>query len=98
MEQKQFKDLGLNDKVPVELQVAVVIQALAEYASSDWSAPAVSVLMSCLQESVLDPVFLREKLAEMQHARDQQEAVMNKFMPGMGLPGLFPFPEEGPQE
>lgn len=98
MSQKQFKDLGLNDRVSVELPVAAILQAISEYSNTEWSGPAVSQLMQFLQESVLDPVFLREKLAEMQATRDQQEAVINRIVPGMGLLGPFPFPEGGTEE
>lgn len=96
-QQKQFKELGLNDKVPVEIQVSLILQAIAEYSNTEWSGPAMSQLMHCIQEAVLDPVFLREKLAEMQHVRDQQEAAINRIVPGLGFTGQFPFPEEPPE-
>lgn len=97
MAQKQFKDLNLNDKVPVEMPVAMILQAIAEYSNAEWSGPAVSHLMQFLQEAVLDPVFMRERLAEMQAARDQQEEVMKRIAPGLGFTGQFPFPEEPPE-
>jgi hypothetical protein len=89
---KQFKDgLELNGTIIVEIQVALAVQALAEYVVADWSAPATSQLMHGIQEEVLDPVFLRERQAEAQLERDKQEEVINRLAPGIGLPGIFPF-------
>jgi hypothetical protein len=94
--QKQFKDgLELNGVVSPEIQVALIVQALAEYVAAEWSAPAISHLMHGLQEAILDPVFLREHQAEVQRQQDQQEEMMNRIVPGIGLPGLFPFPQQG---
>jgi hypothetical protein len=93
---KQFKDgLELNGMINADIQVALVVQALAEYVVSEWSAPAMSQLMHGLQEKILDPVFLRERQAEAQRERDMQEEAMKRIVPGISLPGMFPFPEQG---
>jgi hypothetical protein len=93
MAKKQFKDgLELNGSIQVGIQVALVVQAISEYVSCEWSAPAMNQLMTGLQEEIMDPIYIREWQARMQQQQDQQEEVINRFT-GLNLPGRFPFPD-----
>jgi hypothetical protein len=82
-QQKQYRDLNLNDTITVEIPVAEIMSFVAEYISCQtFTATAANSLCMRLQKAILDPIFINEREALLQQQADQQEAFAQSFFTG----------------
>lgn len=84
-----FRKMDLNDMVPVEVPAHIWIGFLSSYAATGWTCNATSAIAQAAQETLLDPLFLNERLAEDQaeeHKAQQIRARMFPFLRGPEIP------------
>jgi hypothetical protein len=78
--QPVMRDMKLNDKVSITLPVHVWLGFVAAYATSNWNCNHASAIASEVADTVLDPVYMNERLAADQYNLDQQQAVLQRLL------------------
>lgn len=81
-EQKVMRDISLNEPVTITLPAHLWLSAMSGYAECEWSSTVMTLLMTRVQEALLDPVYLKEQLAKQQHQQDMQQAAFNQMVTG----------------
>lgn len=76
---KQFKNLGLEDTITVEIRVADALMACAEYMATEWAAPAANNVFSKIFEQMADPRFVKETEAAYQQQQDMDSILKQIF-------------------
>lgn len=82
--------MGLDDLVSVTLPVHAWFGFIAAYCDTEWNCGYAGQIASAAQKEILDPVFLKEREAEMSAVQDQQRTIMASVIPGLGLPQIPP--------
>lgn len=87
-----MRNLDLNEMVQVEMPVHMWVNFMASYVDADWQCGAANTLVQIVQDKLLDPIYLNEKLAAMQQAHDEHFGLVQ------GLAGFMQEPpeQEGP--
>lgn len=88
-----MRDIKLNDPVSITLPAHIWLGFVAAYATSDWNCNYANNIATEVSDALLDPIYMNERLAEEQQARDEQSATMQRLM---GQIPEFPPNMEGP--
>lgn len=78
-DQKIMKDLGLNEPIAIIAPAHIWLTAMAGYAEIEWNSSAMAIILVKVQEALMDPLYLNERLAQHQQQHDVQEAAMRMF-------------------
>lgn len=78
----KLKKLGMNEMVSIEMPAHMWLSFLAGYLASEWSTGSANTLAEQIQEALLDPLYVKEKQAEMQFLQDQRNAGLQQFFTG----------------
>lgn len=83
MEQRKFKaGLSLNDNITITMTIPIsdAMSAIAEYSSPTYPAAAgINAVLYHVYAALLDPLYLKEREAEIQHQADQQQMMAQQF-------------------
>lgn len=78
----KLKKRDMNDMVSIEMPAHMWLSFLAAYLVTDWATGPANTLAELVQEELLDPLYVREKQAEMQFLADQHQAQLHSFFTG----------------
>lgn len=81
-DRKIMRDIGLNDKVSVELPAYVWLGFAASYISSSFNSPDANEVVTAVQRALLDPLYLKEQEAHHQQQHDQAQSFFNTIVSG----------------
>lgn len=76
--------MTLNEMVSVDMPAHVWVALIAAYNDCEWSNGTMHLMLGSVQEKLFDPIWLKEKQAEMQAQADEHE---RRFHAGLG--GVF---------
>lgn len=88
----RYKPMDVTADVTVTLPAHVWLGFAAAYNVAGWECSEVTAICLEAQAQMLDPVYLRERMAQLQQHRDLHER-MNKQVFG----GLFDTPPDDPR-
>ena len=75
-----MRDIKLNDPVSITLPAHIWLGFVAAYATSDWNCNHANQIATEVSEALLDPLYMNERLAAEQQARDEQQAIFQRFI------------------
>jgi hypothetical protein len=85
-DQKFYKDTSPNEKVTIQVPIHNIIGAVAEYGNTEWVGENVGIILGLCIRETLDPLFMKEREAAIQHqmdmARAAQEAMVSRLIQG----------------
>lgn len=85
----RMRKMDLNDEVTIKLPVHVWLGFNSAYNTTEWASPDATAIMREVQETVYDPLWLKEAQAEQQRNHDRNHQIFS------GITG-FPGPEIPP--
>ena len=92
-DRKMMRDIGLNDPVTIILPAHIWIAAMSAYAEAEWGNAPMSVVFRKVQETILDPLYMREQEAAHQQQQDYQQDFFQHTTTGQ-LPEVPPNAED----
>jgi hypothetical protein len=90
--------MTLDEPISAEMPAHVWVALMAAYNDCDWSNGVMQTLLGMVQEKLFDPIWLKEKQAEMQAELEQHQVQFHSGFSGLfgGMP-TEPPPDNDPR-
>lgn len=88
----RMREITLNEPVTITLPAHVWCGFLAAYVAAKWSCADASVILNEVQNALFDPLWLRERQAEVQRVHDERHRLISGIT---GFPGPMTPPDAG---
>ena len=89
--QPQMRDIKLGEPVTITLPAYVWVGFVASYTSSpEYNCGHANTVASAAQEAILDPVYLKERIADAERMASQQQSYLSNIIPGFPGPQIPP--------
>lgn len=88
------RPIPLNREIKVSLPAYVWVSFCAAYAGADWEDPFASMIAFEAQHMIHTPAYMKEREAEHQNHRDEQERLARGFLGQIGIVPGGPDPDD----
>lgn len=87
----KMREIGIGDMVNVSLPAHTWIGFIASFsACQDYTCSHAAAIAMAAQKALIDPVFLKEREAEMERMAAQHHTMLSNMIPGLPGPQVPP--------